>query len=59
MPVRNVEALQAAVADRGFEVEIGGTLYSDALGNAESDGATYIGMVTHNIDTIVDALKGQ
>ena len=58
VPVRTVEALQAAVADRGFQVEIGGSLYSDALGDAESDGATYIGMVRHNIDTIVDALKG-
>lgn len=58
VPVRTIEALQAAVTARGFQVEIGGSLYSDALGDAESDGATYIGMVRHNIDTIVDALKG-
>lgn len=57
VPVRNVEALQAAVADRGATVEIGGELYSDALGDPESKGATYVGMVRHNIDTIVDALK--
>ncbi len=59
VPVRNIEALQAAVADRGGAVEIGGQLYSDALGAADSDGATYVGMVRHNIDTIVDALQGE
>lgn len=58
VPVRNVEALQAAVKDRGFSVKIGGQLYSDALGSPDSDGGTYIGMVKHNIDTIVNALMG-
>jgi manganese/zinc/iron transport system substrate-binding protein len=57
VPVRNVEALQAAVHDRGADVEIGGQLYSDALGAPDSDGGTYIGMVKHNIDTIVGALS--
>lgn len=59
VPVRTIEALQAAVAERGYTVAIGGQLYSDALGDANSDGATYIGMVRHNIDTIVDGLKGE
>jgi manganese/zinc/iron transport system substrate-binding protein len=58
VPVRNVEALQAAVRDRGGEVVIGGQLYSDALGSPDSDAGTYIGMVRHNIDTIVQALRG-
>jgi len=37
---------------------IGGddALYSDALGDAGSTGASYIGMVRHNIDVIVKAL---
>lgn len=59
VPVRTIEALQAAVAERGHTVTIGGELYSDALGDASSHGATYIGMVRHNIDTIVDGLKGE
>ena len=59
VPVGNIGALQAAVADRGGTVGIGGQLYSDALGAADSDGATYVGMVRHNIDTIVDALQGE
>lgn len=35
--------------------KIGGTLYADGLG--EGDAATYAGMMRHNVDTIVDALK--
>jgi manganese/zinc/iron transport system substrate-binding protein len=57
VPVRNVEALQAAVRDRGGEVVIGGQLYSDALGSPDSGAGNYIGMVRHNIDTIVNALS--
>lgn len=33
----------------------GGTLYADGLGTG--DGATYEGMIKHNVSTIVDALK--
>lgn len=58
VPVRNVEALQAAVRDRGGDVAIGGQLYSDALGSPDGDAGTYVGMVRHNIDTIVQALRG-
>lgn len=57
VPTRTVESLQEAVKDRGFEVSIGGELYSDALGSKEDDADTYIKMYKANIDTIVDALK--
>jgi manganese/zinc/iron transport system substrate-binding protein len=56
VPVRNVEAVQAAVRDRGFDVTIGGQLFSDAMGDTGTPEGTYIGMVRHNIDTIVGAL---
>lgn len=56
VPVRTIEALQAAVADKGFAVTIGGELFSDAMGDPDSAEGTYIGMVRHNIDTIVRAL---
>ena len=56
VPVRNVEAVQAAVRSRGFDVVIGGQLFSDALGDTGTPEGTYIGMVRHNIDTIVAAL---
>ncbi|PID85274.1 MAG: manganese transporter [Chloroflexi bacterium] len=56
VPVRTVEAVQAAVADQGFNVEIGGELFSDAMGNPGTPEGHYTGMVRHNIDTIVGAL---
>lgn len=56
VPRRYIEALQASVRARGFEVKIGGNLFSDAMGNPGSFEGTYIGMVRHNIDTIVSAL---
>ena len=33
-------------------------LYGDGLGPAGCDGATYLGMMQHNTDTIVSALSG-
>jgi manganese/zinc/iron transport system substrate-binding protein len=59
VPQRNIEAVQAAVQDQGFNVVIGGSLFSDAMGTAGTPEGTYIGMVTHNIDTIVKALSGK
>jgi manganese/zinc/iron transport system substrate-binding protein len=57
VPHRNIEALQAAVESRGFDVKIGGELFSDALGSAGTPEGTYIGMYKHNVKTIADALK--
>jgi manganese/zinc/iron transport system substrate-binding protein len=51
--------VQAAVRGRGFNVEIGGELFSDAMGDPDTEEGTYIGMVRHNIDTIVEALLSQ
>ena len=56
---RSLEAVKAAVKSKGFEVEIGGELFSDAMGNEGTPEGTYIGMVRHNIDTIVKALVGE
>jgi manganese/zinc/iron transport system substrate-binding protein len=57
VPVRNVEAVQEAVRARGWDVQIGGELFSDAMGTPGTPEGTYIGMVKHNIDTIVNALQ--
>lgn len=57
VPRKSIEALQEAVKAQGFQVEIGGELYSDSTGGAGSDAETYIGTFKSNIDTIVDALK--
>lgn len=56
---RSLEAVKAAVKSKGFEVQIGGELFSDAMGNEGTPEGTYIGMVRHNIDTIVQALTGE
>lgn len=53
---RNIEAVQAAVEAQGFNVRIGGTLFSDALDSEGQPAATYLGMLRHNIDTLVAAL---
>lgn len=55
---RTVEAVQASAADQGFDVIIGGELYSDALGDADSPEGTYLGMFEHNVTTITEALGG-
>lgn len=52
VPRRNLEALQAAVSSRGFQVAIGGELFSDAMGNEGTPEGTYLGMVRHNARTI-------
>ncbi len=52
-----IESLQAAVQDRGHDVIIGGSLFSDAIGEKGTSEGTYIGAFTHNVKTIVNALK--
>ena len=54
---RTVRALQEAVRARGYDVQIGGSLFSDAMGDPDTVAGTYLGMVRHNIDTIAHALK--
>ncbi|MDO8481284.1 MAG: zinc ABC transporter substrate-binding protein [Nanoarchaeota archaeon] len=58
VPERNLKAVQEACRAKGWDVQIGGQLYSDAMGDAGTFEGTYIGMVTANIDTIVGALGG-
>lgn len=57
VPRRTIEALQQAVLSKKHNVEIGGSLYSDALGNPGTVEGTYIGMFKYNVNTIVNALK--
>jgi manganese/zinc/iron transport system substrate-binding protein len=59
IPLRTIQAVQAAVRARGFNVAIGGSLYSDALGDPAGPAGTYIGMVRTNVETIVGALSRQ
>ena len=56
---RSIEAVLQAVQSRGFDVRIGGNLFSDALGDPDTPEGTYEGMIRHNVDTIVSALTGR
>lgn len=54
---KTIEALESAVIARGGRVSIGGKLYSDSLGDDDSEASTYISAIRSNIDTIVSALS--
>ena len=57
VPRRTIEALEQAVKSKGHDVKIGGSLYSDALGNPGTEEGTYLGMFRYNVNTIVNELK--
>jgi len=56
---RNLRALVAGAAARGHRVELGGTLFSDSMGEPGTYEGTYLGMMDHNVTAIVRALGGQ
>lgn len=58
VPERSVKALVEGAAARGHKLVIGGKLFSDAMGPPETYEGTYIGMIDHNITTIVKGLGG-
>jgi len=55
---KSVKALIEGAAAQGHTVVIGGELYSDAMGPADTYEGTYLGMIDHNITTIARALGG-
>ncbi|MDM5286932.1 zinc ABC transporter substrate-binding protein [Peribacillus castrilensis] len=57
VPRKAIEAVIQGAGKQGHKVEIGGELFSDAMGERGTEEGTYIGMVRHNTDTIVRALK--
>ncbi len=59
VPPDVVEAIIAGAEARGRDVRIGGSLYSDAMGDPRTPDGTYIGMIKHNTDTIVSAMLGE
>lgn len=58
VPRRTVDAIVEGVSQKGGSLVVGGELFSDAMGEAGTPEGTYIGMVEHNVRTIVDALGG-
>ena len=57
VPQKSIEAVIEGCEKRGHKVVLGGELFSDAMGAANSREGTYVGMVKHNVETIVNALK--
>ncbi len=57
VPTRSIEALIEGCKAKGHAIEIGGELFSDAMGAPGTLEGTYIGMITHNVETIVSSLK--
>ncbi|MCS1350984.1 zinc ABC transporter substrate-binding protein [Mechercharimyces sp. CAU 1602] len=57
VPKRSIEAVVEGAKAKGHEVTIGGELFSDAMGEEGTEEGTYLGMVRHNVDTLVEALK--
>jgi manganese/zinc/iron transport system substrate-binding protein len=54
---RSIRATQAATEARGWEVEVGGELYADAMDEPGTRAGSYTGMIRENVDTITEALK--
>lgn len=51
----NPKLLQVLAKDN--QVVIGGSLYADSLGDPDSPGGTYLGMLKHNAQTIAEGLS--
>ncbi|RAV99629.1 metal ABC transporter solute-binding protein, Zn/Mn family [Pseudochryseolinea flava] len=54
---KSIEAVVEGCKQKGWDVKIGGSLYSDAMGEEGTPDGTYVGMVSANTRTIVRALK--
>lgn len=54
-----IEAIIAGAEAQGHAVTIGGSLFSDAMGDAGTPEGTYLGMIRANTDTIVSGLLGE
>ena len=57
VPNKNLEAVVASAQARDYSIRIGGTLYSDALGEKNTSAGTYKGMLISNVQTIIKGLK--
>jgi manganese/zinc/iron transport system substrate-binding protein len=57
VPRKAIDAVIQGAKAKGHEMKIGGELFSDAMGEEGTTEGTYIGMVRHNVETIVGALK--
>jgi len=59
VPTRSISALIEGAEAQGHSVSVGGQLFSDAMGAAGTYEGSYIGMIDHNVTTIVRSLGGE
>lgn len=57
VPARSIEALVEGCKAKGHTIKIGGELFSDAMGAPGTIEGTYLGMMEHNVNTIVNSLQ--
>ncbi len=55
---RTIQAMLEAVAAQGGQVALGGSLFSDAMGERGTPEGSYVGMIRSNVRTIAGALGG-
>jgi manganese/zinc/iron transport system substrate-binding protein len=54
---KSLESVVSSCKKQGWDVSIGGTLYSDSMGESGTPEGTYVGMIRHNAQTISNSLK--
>lgn len=59
VPQKTINAIIESARIKNHTIRIGGELFSDALGDPDGKGSTYIDMLRDNIDTIVDAINNK
>jgi manganese/zinc/iron transport system substrate-binding protein len=58
VPQKSLESIVKGARARGWNVTLGGPLFSDAMGPANSETGTYLGMMQYNFETIATGLGG-
>ncbi|MFC4597178.1 metal ABC transporter solute-binding protein, Zn/Mn family [Cohnella hongkongensis] len=53
----SINAVIEGANKQGLDVKVGGELFSDAMGDAGTPEGTYLGMYSHNVNTIYQALS--
>lgn len=53
---KTAQSIVDGCEDKGYALTIDGPLFSDALGEPDSDGGTYLGMIQSNVEMIVAGL---
>lgn len=56
---KNINSIIEGCKQKGHTVIIGGNLFSDAMGAADTPEGTYVGMVRANVEAIVKGLSGK